>query len=1138
MADKTLKVTLDAKDNASATFAKVGNSAQTMGQAIAKSGDTASRSMDKTAISAKEMQTAMERGYKAGQQIGIGLLALGAASAAAGKMFRDQQIGLETLQRNYGDAADEMQRFADEMQRTTNFSNDAVISAANNAATLARNYGFTADEIQRVLQISADLAASKGISLEAATQAVTSALRGEAEAAEQLGLTLNQQSIDREGLTRTMTNQEAAHFRLAAAISQSAFAEGAAAQQADTTYGTLTRLSNGLQDLIQDYGGFLSVAGEVGAFMADHPAQMLAAAAAMKALQVAAIGVKGAYSALNSVGALGGLTALLTGPVGIVAAAGAAVVGIGLLARYLTDDYTSATETATKATKDFAASIVEMGQAGTLTLLTQQIAQQGLILGQYATDQNAVADSTEKFRDEMVKLQTELSGPGSAMNAHTKAVTDKLTAEQIALIDGIQMVNGAIVQGNEDGQLSFEELQLAIDNTGASLTNTGESAQDYADAWASASEDVVAIMKADGKAAVDAQQQVLADLRDVQAGTMTMGEAAADIAEIRAAMEAEQAATFAATGALDGHAGALDRNTTAVQRYLDALRQPRVSSDADAIGMGVVSTIDALKEADKERAKAAADAYKDTQVFSEATNQGRYNLQQWVDAHDQKVAAMEQGIAVGQMYVDALDRQQETAEQGIKAYTAEVEKLKTTFADTFHEMQRAVNAPIEAMAAGQRIVIGNTNAIAQQSQQLADWAEGLIAAEGEYSKLDDLVKAGRISGESGVFTGMSEYAQAQQAYNSIMQDNAAIQEHVLTIQAKQAPMLAEMESNLESYMASLADATPEQQAFALAMMDSSTATQAFDLATGLIENRDVFGPMAESLANLNPYLGETLVQMGLMNKTYDESTGTFVYTLKVDGGDTALSQTQQLTNAIEALNKTFTITLGIEVPDPWTAIGDKLNPFGNAESPSGPTITFGADTSAVETAVRDVNGLEVPEKRLVVTGDNSAAVTALDTVNTTAVPDKMLTINAADHASGAINAVNDMTVNDKYMTIYATTVYSSIGTPGLGLRHGGIAGYAHGGIPVELAEAGSELLHFAGGGTMPIYNHGYYTVPPMTYVSPANTGTAGGRGDVYIDFSGATFNGTSRAEMDNWAETSLVPNLRKVLQDERAGYWR
>ncbi len=223
-----------------------------------------------------------------------------------------------------------------------------------------------------------------------------------------------------------------------------------------------------------------------------------------------------------------------------------------------------------------------------------------------------------------------------------------------------------------------------------------------------------------------------------------------------------------------------------------------------------------------------------------------------------------------------------------------------------------------------------------------------------------------------------------------------------------------------------------------------------------------------------------------------------------------------------------------------SSIWDSINPFGGGGTDSAAvTIPVDADTTSAVTAIGDVTGMTIDDKTAVILGDNGAAVSAIDTVNTSTIDDKTLTVGAdASAAYGAIDAVNNTPVYDKTMTINVVTAYSTIGTPSIGSRHGGIPGYARGGIVTELAEAGPELLHFASGGSVPIFDRGIYTVPPMTYVSPANTGTARGDRGIHIDFSGATFNGTSRAEMDRWAETSLVPNLRKVLQDERAGYPR
>lgn len=1041
MADKTLKVTINAKDGASAVFAKVGNSAQTMGDAISKSGDAASKSMQETARSAEDMQRTMEDAYRVGQELGRSMLVLAAAGVAGGKMFRDQQIALDTLERGYGSAADELKRFADQMQDTTNFSNDQAIAAANLSRTLADNYGFTTGQIEALIARTADLAAAQGKDLGLAIQATTSAMRGEAEMAEQLGLTLNDHALGIDKLGKSTSEYEKSQIRLNAFMEQSNFATGVAAEQADTFYGKLVQLRDVTQDLTQDFGGFLGPLGELGAFMADNAVQVGAMTLALGQLGQTA-------GALNTL--VGGNLIYKTGAAGL----GVGVFAAGMLAAMewaWPDD-----ERFHDASVSFEADAQRIQKA---IYATQAVGDQATAdLGQFALDKLVEGDTAV---DRMVQLSGQITMNERAIAqgaTELTAETERMKAEYAAL---------TAIYG--DATVSQEQYAAGATALTAIMLNQGVGRQ--------LAIDDLAELNAQYAAGEISVGQYVHDLALIGSQLMSYDQIANHTRETNEALAASFSTTFADIGKTVKDAA------VAVADFADTSKrgaeEGRRASEGAAIGLRTVST-------------AAQIAQGKIDSFWQPI------IQQW----------------------------------------GRVDQLLEEFKTKWGETTTALNAPMQALSSGFSAVVGNTDAIAKQSQAVADWAENLIAAEGTYSKLDDLVNAGRISGQSGVFTGSSEYAQAQQAYNSIMEDNAAIQEHVLAIQAKQAPMLAEMESNLESYMGRLADATPEQQAFALAMMDSSTATQAFDLATGLIENRDVFGPMAESLANLNPYLGEALVQMGLMDKVYNDSTGTYEYHINVDGGETALSQTQQLTQAIEALNKTFTITLEVDAKTPSTAAGIAGLIGYDPSAGGGLQIPVTADTSGFDADISAVTATEIPEKTAMILGDSSGADTAISNVNAAAIDTKTLTIGGEySAAESAVNAVNNLTVNDKYMTIYATTVYSSIGTPGLGLRHGGIAGYAHGGIPVELAEAGSELLHFAGGGTMPIYNHGYYTVPPMTYVSPANTRSTE-RASIVVDFSGASFVGTSRAEMDNWAETSLVPNLRKVLQDERAGYLR
>ena len=96
-----------------------------------------------------------------------------------------------TLAASYGSATPEITRFADALARTTNVPRTDVAAAAINARTLGQNYGFSTGQIEKLIERTNDLAVANGMSLPEAFQRVQSAMRGEAESAEALGLVLN-----------------------------------------------------------------------------------------------------------------------------------------------------------------------------------------------------------------------------------------------------------------------------------------------------------------------------------------------------------------------------------------------------------------------------------------------------------------------------------------------------------------------------------------------------------------------------------------------------------------------------------------------------------------------------------------------------------------------------------------------------------------------------------------------------------------------------------------------------------------------------------------------------------------------------------------------------------------------------------
>jgi hypothetical protein len=143
--------------------------------------------------------------------------------------------------------------------------------------------------------------------------------------------------------------------------------------------------------------------------------------------------------------------------------------------------------------------------------------------------------------------------------------------------------------------------------------------------------------------------------------------------------------------------------------------------------------------------------------------------------------------------------------------------------------------------------------------------------------------------------------------------------------------------------------------------------------------------------------------------------------------------------------------------------------------------------------------------------------------------------NLIDNASSGIGAIAAQLYALDGFT--ATTYVQTLQTGLTGIfRHGGVAGYAHGGVIAELAEGNrTELLHFATGGVLPISQNGIYDIPVGTYVSPHNAvGDTGNHPSIVVNISGP-FNNTDEAAMDRWAQQRLIPAFRGVLQDTRRG---
>lgn len=390
-----------------------------------------------------------------------------------------------------------------------------------------------------------------------------------------------------------------------------------------------------------------------------------------------------------------------------------------------------------------------------------------------------------------------------------------------------------------------------------------------------------------------------------------------------------------------------------------------------------------------------------------------------------------------------------------KAFAQAQEDLKNQFALTTGEYTKST----DALATGFRVYIQNTDAIAQQSQAVADWAEEMIKARGEYSRLDELVAkklpsgAQLISGRSGGYDENTDYGMAQRAFERIQGANQNIQDYIDAIQVKAAPALARLTEQQERYLAGLVQATPEQQMLALAYMDSATSAQALQLAQGYLENQDVFGPMIVQAAQANEGLAIILEDLGLIERDREGN-------ITLTGVDTAKSKLDVLTDAIEAL-----------VQAEWVA-------------------AFGGDVAKAEAAYERATG------RLVDWDGKEGTAT----------------VNIEDLATGPLYAIMGLVngLDGRSVTTYVQTVYESVtsDTRFGAMALGGVAGFDNGGmVTIRAGEAGIERLDFPNGRYGLAVRDGLYSVPVGTYVNtaPATAAKLGGGPTIEVHIHGNVY---------------------------------
>lgn len=176
------------------------------------------------------------------------------------------------------------------------YSKTDLNNAAAKTIDMTKRLGLSADQMQVVIARSADLAAGK-TDLEGAIERVTSALRGEAEASEYLGLTLNETYVKNwyeaagatEGAWKSLNDLQKAQIRYQVFLEQATPLQGKAADSVKTFAGAFDLVKAKITDAITGNAKMTEVTRELATYLEQNADKLgdLAATIAKAAVESA-----------------------------------------------------------------------------------------------------------------------------------------------------------------------------------------------------------------------------------------------------------------------------------------------------------------------------------------------------------------------------------------------------------------------------------------------------------------------------------------------------------------------------------------------------------------------------------------------------------------------------------------------------------------------------------------------------------------------------------------------------------------------------------------------------------------------------------------------------------------------------------
>ena len=190
MADTAVSIALKMQDQASAPIKRAMNQ-------IDRSASTTRKSITKLSDSFHQATTNSNSFTGSIQQLHTKIMGLAAAAAVFTLLTqKTEQYALSIFQTRavFGDIADEIIQRSKEMAKAVNYAYSSldVQYAFRKIHDSLKRYGITIREQENLISRAMDVAASRGLQLRETIDRIESAMRGEAEASEYLGLTLSE----------------------------------------------------------------------------------------------------------------------------------------------------------------------------------------------------------------------------------------------------------------------------------------------------------------------------------------------------------------------------------------------------------------------------------------------------------------------------------------------------------------------------------------------------------------------------------------------------------------------------------------------------------------------------------------------------------------------------------------------------------------------------------------------------------------------------------------------------------------------------------------------------------------------------------------------------------------------------------